>query len=75
MIEVIYKELYNAKVLILETLIPTPSMDKIEITISKPGLLNTNPKPVMVMQSVSMTNPTPIIKSEKLPDPLIFNKN
>ena len=50
-------------------------MDKIEITISKPGLLNTNPKPVMVMQSVSMTNPTPIIKSEKLPDPLIFNKN
>jgi hypothetical protein len=32
----------------LKTLVPTPSIDKIEITISKPSLLNTNPKLVMV---------------------------
>jgi hypothetical protein len=52
---------------VLKTLIPTPSIDEIKITISKPGLLNTNPKLVMVT--------LPIIKSEKLSDPLIFNRN
>ena len=56
MIEVIHKELYNAKVLILETLIPTPSMDKIKITIFKPNLIITNPKLVIVTQSVSIIN-------------------
>ena len=50
-------------------------MDKIEITISKPSPLNTNPKPATVTQSVSITNLIPITKSEKLPNPLIFNGN
>ena len=50
-------------------------MDEIEITASKPGLLNTNPKPAIVTQSVSIINPIPIIKSEKLPNPLIFDGN
>ena len=48
-IEAIYKELYNAKVLILETPVPTPSIDKIEITIFKPNPLNTNPELAMVI--------------------------
>ena len=49
MIKVIYKELYNAKVLILETLVLTPPINKIKITISKPDLLNTNPKLVIIL--------------------------
>ena len=59
----------------LETPIPTPSMDEIEITVSKPGPLNTNPELVIVTQPVSIINLVPIMKSEKLPNPLIFNKN
>ena len=59
----------------LETLIPTPSIDEIEITIFKPGLLNTNPKPVIITYFISITNLILIIKSKKLPDPLIFDKN
>ena len=59
----------------LETLIPTPSINEIEITASKPSLSNINPKPVIVTQSVFITNLIPIIKSEKLPDFLIFNGN
>jgi len=43
----IYKELCNLKALILETLIVTP-IDKIKITIYKPGPLNINPKLVIV---------------------------
>jgi len=39
----IYKELYNLKALILETLIVIP-INKIKITIYKPNPLNTNPK-------------------------------
>ena len=50
-------------------------MDEIEITVSKPGLSNTNPKPVTVTQPVSMTNLTLIMKSKKLPNPLMFDKN
>ena len=48
LIKVIYKELYNAKVLALETLGPIPSIDEIEITIFKPSPLNTNPKSAIV---------------------------
>ena len=48
LIEAIRKELYNAKVLALETLVPTPSIDKIEITVSMPNLLNINPELVIV---------------------------
>jgi hypothetical protein len=33
----------------LETLVLIPSINKIEITIFKPGLLNINPKLVMVI--------------------------
>ena len=44
----IYKELYNAKVLVLKTLVLIPSIDKIEITVSKPSLLNTNFKLAIV---------------------------
>jgi hypothetical protein len=44
----LYKELYNAKVFILETLVLIPSINKIEITVFKPSLLNINPKPVIV---------------------------
>jgi hypothetical protein len=33
----------------LKTSVPTPSINKIEITISKPGLLNINPKLVIVI--------------------------
>ena len=48
MIKVIYKKLYNAKVLILKTLVSTPFINKIKITILEPDLLNTNPKLVIV---------------------------
>jgi len=44
---VIRKELYNLKALILETLIIIP-INEIKITIYKPGLLNINPKLVIV---------------------------
>ena len=43
-IEAIHKELYNTKVLALKTPVPIPSIDEIEITISKPDPLNANPK-------------------------------
>ena len=69
MIEVIYKELYNAKLFVLETLVPTPSVDKIKITILKPDPSNTNPELVIVAQLIS------IVKFEKLPNPLMFNRN
>jgi len=45
---VIYKELRNFKILILETLIVT-HINKIKITIYKPDPLNTNPKLVIVV--------------------------
>jgi len=45
--EVLYKELHNVKVPILETLIVIP-LNKIKITVSKPGPLNTNTKLVIV---------------------------
>jgi hypothetical protein len=48
LIKVIYKELYNTKVLILKTLIPIPFINKIKITIFKLSLLNINPKLVIV---------------------------
>ena len=48
-IKAIYKELYNAKVLVLETPVPIPSIDEIKITISKPSPLNINPKLVIVI--------------------------
>ena len=47
LIKVIHKELYNAKVLALETSTVTPT-NKIKITVSKPGPLNTNLKLVTV---------------------------
>ena len=47
-IKAIYIKLYNAKALILKTLVPTPFINKIEITIFKLSLLNTNPKLVIV---------------------------
>jgi hypothetical protein len=60
---------------VLETLVPTPSIDEIEIIMSKSSLLNTNPKPAIVTQLMSIINQVPIMKSKKLPDPLIFDKN
>ena len=48
MIKVIYKELYNAKLLALKTPVPTPFVDKIEITILEPDPLNTNLKLAIV---------------------------
>ena len=75
MIKVIYKKLHNAKLLILETLVPTPSINKIEITILEPDPLNANSKPAIVAQPISIINLIPIIKSKKLPNPPIFNKN
>ena len=48
MIKAIYKELHDAKVFVLKTLVLTPSIDKIKITISKPNLLNINPKLAIV---------------------------
>ena len=50
-------------------------MDEIEIIISKPGLLNINPKPAIVTQSISIINLISIIKFKKLPNPLMFNRN
>ena len=44
---VIHKELYNLKALILEILIGTPT-NEIKITISKPSLIDTNLKLVIV---------------------------
>ena len=69
------RELFNTKVLILKTPVPIPFIDKIKITISKPSLLNTNPKLAIIAQPMSIINSIPIIKFKKLPDPLIFNKN
>ena len=43
----IYEELYNLKALTLEILIVTP-INEIKITISKPSLIDTNPKLVIV---------------------------
>jgi len=43
--EALREELYNVKALLLETLIEIP-INKIKITISKPGPLNANLKPV-----------------------------
>jgi len=45
--EALREELRNVKALILETLITTP-VNKIKVTVSKPGLLNANTKLVMV---------------------------
>ena len=59
----------------LKTLVLTPSTDEIEITVSEPSPLNTNPKLATVTQPISTINHVPIIKFKKLPDPLIFNKN
>ena len=59
----------------LKTLVPTPSIDEIEITISEPGPLNINIKLAMVTQPVCIINQIPIIKSKKLPNPLILNGN
>ena len=69
MIEAICKKLHNTKLLALETPVPTPSIDKIEITILEPDPLNINPKPAMVTQPVFIT------KFKKLPDPLMFDGN
>jgi len=44
--EALYKELCNVQAFTLKT--PTPPINKINITVSEPGLLNTNPKPVTV---------------------------
>ena len=46
-----------------------------KITISKPSLLNINPKLVIVAQPMFVINPMPITKSKKPFNPLIFNKN
>ena len=40
----LHKELYNAKLLILKTPVPTPSINKIKITILKHNPLNMNSK-------------------------------
>ena len=50
-------------------------MDEIEVTISEPGLLNINPKLVIVTQPMFMINLIPIIKFKKFPNPLIFDGN
>jgi len=60
--------------LILKTLIVTPA-NKIKITIFKPGPLNMNFKLVIIALFISIINLIPIIKSKKLFNPLIFNKN
>jgi len=44
--EALCKELYNVKALILET--STPPINKVNITIFKPGPLDTNSKLVIV---------------------------
>ena len=75
MIKAIYKELYNAKVLALKTPVLIPFVDEIKITILEYNPLNTNPKLVIVAQSVSIISLIPIIKSKKLPNPLMFDKN
>jgi len=58
----------------LKTLTTTP-INKIEITVSKPGPLNTNSKLVIVTQPIAVINLIPTIKSKKLPNPLMFNRN
>jgi len=45
--EALYKELCNIKALTLKTLIVMP-LNKIEITVSKPSLLNINTKLIIV---------------------------
>ena len=62
MIKAIYKKLYNAKVLALKTLVLTPSTNKIKVTIFKPDLLNTNPKPAVDMEVANIANCTFLIR-------------
>jgi len=45
--EALREELRNVKALTLETLIVIP-IDKIEITVSKPGLLNANTELIII---------------------------
>ena len=71
---VIRKELRNLKALTLETLIVTPT-NEIKITISKPSLTDINPKLVIVAQPIPVISLVPTTKLEKLPNPLIFNRN
>ena len=73
LIEALRKELCNVQAFILET--PTPPINEINITISKPGPLNANSKPVIVTQPISITNLIPTTKSKKLPNPPMFNGN
>ena len=47
LMETLCKELYNVNTLIMETLMATP-VNKIKITVCKPGPLNANPKLVIV---------------------------
>ena len=58
----------------LKTLIIIP-INKIKITVSKPDPLNANTKLVMVTQPISIISLIPAIKSKKLPNPLMFNRN
>ena len=59
----------------LKTLVPTPFTDEIKITIFKLNLLNANLKLAIVAEFVFVINLILIIKSEKLFNPLIFNRN
>ena len=72
--EVLCEGLCNIKAFLLETLITIPT-NKIEITVSKPDPLNANTKLVIVTQPISITSLIPAIKSKKLPNPLMFNRN
>ena len=73
---ILYKELYDTKVLVLKILVLIPFTDnKIKITIFKLNLLNINPKLVIIFLFIFIINLIPIIKFKKLPNPLIFNKN
>jgi len=67
LIDVICEELCNIKALILKTLILTPTVDEIRITVFKPGLLNANFKLVIVTQ--------PVTKSKKLLNSSMFNRS
>jgi len=72
--EALREELRNIKALLLKTLTTIP-INKIKITVFKPDLLNANTKLVMVTQPISVISLIPAIKSKKLPNPLMFNRN
>ena len=72
--EVLHEELRNVKAFTSQTPTATPT-NEIEIMVPEPDPSNANTKPVTVTQPTFAANLIFIIKSEKLPNPPMFDRN